>query len=574
VAEADAEAAAVALVRGRLAAAAPLTRATSSSRAADLRHLPPLRLTIELPAAYPDVPLEFALDALWVSPTLLDSLCASADSIVRDSLGEAIIFLMVSELKQQCEDVLSSGAAVELGLDEPSDPRASRSSSGDVLQDLRRLVAYDQERSEKLWSLQTHLCQVCFTEKSGNDFVKLGCGHDYCRACTAEQVRVAVSSSALVELKCPLPDCRADISHLVVEKVVDEDTFERYFGLLIQDVLKSELRVAPCPRCAEYEKETPVLLTDDDPPLGKCTVCEFIFCGKCAGVYHPNRPCLSEDEQAWQSVSRRLQVTGANGQMGDSARRRTKVHLPEGADSPELDEKHVVQRSDERFCEGDKVISVRCDKEELWPNNGAESLEWILHSRRPLDVTLRCGNTPAHMRTVMQELMTLRAIAQNSMKCPKCQVQISRSEGCNHMTCTNCATHFCYQCGKTISSTAPYEHFKYSNCTTFDAGEVQRVQVQERNNPDQELARLRALYGDQGALFNAFAGEARRGPDIQRRLDIRCPICGAWNARVGQNNHCRCQHCRGSFCHQCKKPIKGVVTAHFGPGKCSQHGDA
>ena len=47
--------------------------------------------------------------------------------------------------------------------------------------------------------------------------------------------------------------------------------------------------------------------------------------------------------------------------------------------------------------------------------------------------------------------------------------------------------------------------------------------VQERNNPDQELQRLRALFGDQGALFNAFAGEARRGDaNVQRRLPAQC----------------------------------------------------
>ena len=60
---------------------------------------------------------------------------------------------------------------------------------------------------------------------------------------------------------------------------------------------------------------------------------------------------------------------------------------------------------------------------------------WIFSFRRPESHIRRwsvfgqlAGALAPNLRgQVMQELMTLRAIAQNSMKCPKCQVQISRS---------------------------------------------------------------------------------------------------------------------------------------------------
>ena len=35
----------------------------------------------------------------------------------------------------------------------------------------------------------------------------------------------------------------------------------------------------------------------------------------------------------------------------------------------------------------------------------------------------------------------------NAQKCPKCKIYIQRSEGCDHMICTNCSTEFCYRCG-------------------------------------------------------------------------------------------------------------------------------
>uniref|UniRef100_A0A8C5Q7N5 RBR-type E3 ubiquitin transferase n=1 Tax=Leptobrachium leishanense TaxID=445787 RepID=A0A8C5Q7N5_9ANUR len=36
----------------------------------------------------------------------------------------------------------------------------------------------------------------------------------------------------------------------------------------------------------------------------------------------------------------------------------------------------------------------------------------------------------------------------NAQKCPKCKVHIQRTEGCDHMTCSQCNTNFCYRCGE------------------------------------------------------------------------------------------------------------------------------
>nr|XP_057913059.1 probable E3 ubiquitin-protein ligase RNF217 [Doryrhamphus excisus] len=36
----------------------------------------------------------------------------------------------------------------------------------------------------------------------------------------------------------------------------------------------------------------------------------------------------------------------------------------------------------------------------------------------------------------------------NAQKCPKCKIHIQRTEGCDHMICTQCNTNFCYRCGE------------------------------------------------------------------------------------------------------------------------------
>ena len=32
--------------------------------------------------------------------------------------------------------------------------------------------------------------------------------------------------------------------------------------------------------------------------------------------------------------------------------------------------------------------------------------------------------------------------------CPTCETFINKYEGCDHMVCSRCLTHFCYNCGK------------------------------------------------------------------------------------------------------------------------------
>ncbi|RMZ97407.1 E3 ubiquitin-ligase RNF217-like [Brachionus plicatilis] len=41
---------------------------------------------------------------------------------------------------------------------------------------------------------------------------------------------------------------------------------------------------------------------------------------------------------------------------------------------------------------------------------------------------------------------------QNAQMCPKCKIFIQRTKGCDHMTCSNCRSGFCYSCGKKFRS--------------------------------------------------------------------------------------------------------------------------
>ncbi|KAJ3443038.1 rbr-type e3 ubiquitin transferase [Anaeramoeba flamelloides] len=64
----------------------------------------------------------------------------------------------------------------------------------------------------------------------------------------------------------------------------------------------------------------------------------------------------------------------------------------------------------------------------------------------------------------------------NTRKCLGCQANVEKNKGCNHMKCTQCNTHFCYECGKIISQNEKNllvihrrveNHYKNSKCVFF-----------------------------------------------------------------------------------------------------------
>ena len=63
---------------------------------------------------------------------------------------------------------------------------------------------------------------------------------------------------------------------------------------------------------------------------------------------------------------------------------------------------------------------------------------------------LSCAETEELMAlndlTLFRKKQDERFIATFTKKCPKCMVNIEKNDGCNHMNCTHCNTHYCWKC--------------------------------------------------------------------------------------------------------------------------------
>ena len=51
--------------------------------------------------------------------------------------------------------------------------------------------------------------------------------------------------------------------------------------------------------------------------------------------------------------------------------------------------------------------------------------------------------------------------------CPTCDARAQKTEGCNHMICFKCGTHFCYLCSTWLDDSNPYLHYNTKNAPCY-----------------------------------------------------------------------------------------------------------
>ena len=128
-----------------------------------------------------------------------------------------------------------------------------------------------------------------------------------------------------------------------------------------------------------------------------------------------------------------------------------------------------------------------------------------------------------HKQKLEQEEESRKAIAQLCRPCPRCGAQVSRTEGCPHMTCKVCKLEFCYDCLRAIP------HF----------GECDKSKLADR------MRRVRAEHG--GVMFHKYT---------------KCDICGKHPIPESEEAF-TCLNClHWSLCGSCEK--KGKTCGYDG----------
>ncbi|KAF2855330.1 RING finger protein-like protein [Plenodomus tracheiphilus IPT5] len=361
-----------------------------------LAYLPPLRLDVALPAEYPtNAPLA-------VVPTTSPSWLP--EHILRRIKDEAQIiweeYGRGATLYFYIESLREQTQAA-FGLEELTLPGCMRT----------ELVDYSRRMKKQLFDKETFDCGVCLEPKKGSVCYRMQrCAHVFCIGCLQDYYNSCISEGHVNNIKCMSTECGKN-------------------GTLGQkkDRLLSpkELLAIPIARdqVERYVKIKRKKKIESDPSM--------IFCPRtwCQGAMRTNKyPKVTDVTEIDESDSEAEDAAPA--QQEDAPTESGPEKRPMGTKG--MDRLVVCEDCTLAFCaiclaswHGD---FVRC---------------------QPRDAT----------QLTEEEQASLNFINKNTTPCPYCSIPCQKSSGCNHMTCAQCQTHFCYLCSAWLNPDHVYGHF-------------------------------------------------------------------------------------------------------------------
>ncbi|KAJ2554384.1 hypothetical protein EV175_002601 [Coemansia sp. RSA 1933] len=427
-----------------------LQRAESTWMQENIEFLPPLYLDFQLPRGYPlnEAPV-IHISCIWLSPE-------SAREIERRLLTD------IWTVEREAGGVLSSYIDVlRHGL------ASMQAKDANYLFDVssEAIVSNNRMMKRERFEARSYTCPICLEEQAGLHCLQFECTHVHCKQCLSGYLGTLISDGQLAMMGCPHPDCVKDtakrghfaISHDILADILSTAQLERYSQLSTQYRVDSDgLRFAFCPRsgCGRaVERDKAVLM------LCVCS-CGYAFCLVCMQTWHGINSCPVDLEKLIADEYERLKAEEYYGE-----------YEYYGYDAFE----------DESTAQWMKRIKGRY---------GEEKVESII-------------------RRLKESKESEELIEMTTKPCPKCKQAIYKSEGCNHMTCKMCGTHFCYLCGDEIGldGTNVYDHFNLyggaCNQRLFDfvpvevgdgnGGDAARVEGEFENGEEIEANMLIAL---------------------------------------------------------------------------------
>ena len=248
-------------------------------------------------------------------------------------------------------------------------------------------------------------CPICFDVLPVAEAKELfPCRHLYCYDCICTYAKMIVPDLRVQRqnpFTCPLPICRRQVKivQCIKELLTAEEmnTVREWYKNVTQPV-SNMLQICPRKKCGA--KGLMRRLNMDSSIVG-CEACGVRWCELCLSSVPVNK--------------------------------RNK-------------EKNTRRGRDQHHCDG--------PKHELSDCNPAQVLELCHRYRKTKsdEIKRKCEDKWPWIREYavarVEDVEAMQWIRENGCTmCPTCKTVIERSEGCFHMHCTQCATHFCYECG-------------------------------------------------------------------------------------------------------------------------------
>ncbi|KAJ1827319.1 hypothetical protein LPJ56_001725, partial [Coemansia sp. RSA 2599] len=266
----------------------------------------------------------------------------------------------------------------------------------DLDRDAGAVAAYNSARKLQDFESRSYTCAICMEEQSGKHCIELSCQHVYCRSCLSSYLGILIAEGSIAQLQCPDTQCRRSPT----QKEITGDEMRR---------LLSPDQISRLERLREQRKI--------DSDTTKYAWCPRAGCGR--GV------------ECDKTVERLCECACG----------------------------YVFCKLCLRTWHGNNHCDIR----------GAQKIieMYVRAVRHSRDATMRAKLEKQYGEATLKRMLaeydresaSVDLIRESTQKCPKCELRIQKTYGCNHMQCSQCHTHFCYLCGSRVDKANPMAHF-------------------------------------------------------------------------------------------------------------------
>ncbi|KAM0710715.1 hypothetical protein Q7P35_001453 [Cladosporium inversicolor] len=323
------------------------------------------------------------------------------------------------------------------------------------------LIDFDKSTKLSVFNEGTYDCGICLEPKKGSSCYKLErCGHVFCRQCLQDFYNNAIKEGDIVTVRCLDPSCGKDLGGVRQRKVQRPLHPRELLAMGIDETTARRYVEMKRKKRLESDKNT---------------------------IYCPRDHCKHP------------------------ARSSKYPPVPENlADYPDSDsdtESSKNKDSDVTYDPNDRLAICENPKCRLaFCRTCYKSWHGPLQRCHPRDPT----------ELSAEEKASYDYIAKNTSPCPYCNAATSKTQGCNHMRCYQCDTHFCYLCGDWLNPENPYQHFNRAGLPCY-----QRLWDMEGGDNGEGNAFVGARHWEQMAREAAREADEEEARALQAEEDAR-----------------------------------------------------
>lgn len=364
-----------------------------------LCYLPPLHLQMVLPEQYPtEAPPVVTLSTTpnWLERRLMAGLEAEMESLWREYGHAPVVFSYINYLEEISQNVFGFGKEQGLLVLHP--------------EIAAELAAYDKKAAGLEFAKSNFECSICMSAKSGAVCYRIEpCRHVFCIECLQEYYTMVIEEGHFKAVECLSPRCWEELQEKVARgevsgvmrisrqlspRVLDQiplrrATIRRYLKFMRKQAMEADRSVIWCPRsgcegAVQHQRWPEITKHADWETLLECDWGGYEETNSTAGggVTRPREPVTAEQER--------------RGQLG------------------------VCEKCKFSFC---------LDCKATWHGEYAE-----------------CPRGRVQSTSASAIIKTQVWTDKFTQKCPGCGIRVSKTEGCDHMTC-RCGQEFYYCCG-------------------------------------------------------------------------------------------------------------------------------